>query len=96
MNVFFLSADKPIIKSYELGPQGELIKHSYPFVYEVTSHEEHPANLQDLATLMQKYAKKGGCMVKGILGRQLISESRAGATDPNSLTDWICLDLDGI
>lgn len=96
MNVFFLSADKPIIKSYELGPQGELIKHSYPFVYEVTSHEEHPASLQDLATLMQKYAKKGGCMVKGVLGRQLISESRAGATDPNSLTDWICLDLDGI
>lgn len=39
MDVFFLSADKPIVKSYETGPNGELIKHSYPFVYEVTSHE---------------------------------------------------------
>ncbi|GIV03813.1 MAG: hypothetical protein KatS3mg015_2643 [Fimbriimonadales bacterium] len=96
MVVFFLSADRPIVKSYELGPQGELIKHPYPFVYEVTSHEEHPKNLQEFSTLIQKYAKKGSCLVKGVLGRQLINESRAGATDPNSLTDWVCLDLDGI
>ena len=96
MDVFFLSADKPIVKSYELGPQGELIKHSYPFVYEVTSHEEHPANLQDLAALMQKYAKQGRCMVKGKLQRQLVSESRKGSTDAEEKTDWICFDLDGI
>ena len=96
MDVFFLSADKPIVKSYELGPQGELIKHSYPFVYEVTSHEEHPTNLQDLATLMQKYAKQGRCMVKGKLQRPLVSESRKGSTDTDEKTDWICLDLDGI
>lgn len=96
MDVFFLSADKPIVKSYELGPQGELIKHSYPFVYEVTSHEEHPANLQDLAALMQKYAKQGHCMVKGKLQRPLVSESRKGSTDADEKTDWICLDLDGI
>jgi len=96
MDVFFLSADKPIVKSYELGPQGELIKHSYPFVYEVTSHEEHPANLHHLAALMQKYAKQGHCMVKGKLQRQLVSESRKGSTDADEKTDWICLDLDGI
>lgn len=96
MDVFFLSADKPIVKSYELGPQGELIKHSYPFVYEVTSHEEHPANLKELAALMQKYAKQGRCMVKGKLQRQLVSESRKGSTDAEEKTDWICLDLDGI
>lgn len=96
MDVFFLSADKPIVKSYELGPQGELIKHSYPFVYEVTSHEEHPTNLQGLAALMQKYAKQGRCMVKGKLQRPLVSESRKGSTDTDEKTDWICLDLDGI
>lgn len=96
MNVFFLSADKPIVKSYELDPQGELIKHSYPFVYEVTSHEEHPANLQALAVLMQRYAKQGRCMVKGKLQRRLVSESRKGSTDAEEKTDWICLDLDGI
>jgi len=96
MDVFFLSANKPIVKSYELGPQGELIKHSYPFVYEVTSHEEHPKTLQALATLMQKYAKQGHCMVKGKLQRPLVSESRKGSTDADEKTDWICLDLDGI
>lgn len=96
MDVFFLSANKPIVKSYELGPQGELIKHSYPFVYEVTSHEEHPKTLQALATVMQKYAKQGRCMVKGKLQRQLVSESRKGSTDAEEKTDWICLDLDGI
>lgn len=96
MDVFFLSADKPIVKSYELGPQNELIKHSYPFVYEVTSHEEHPKSLQDLAVLMQKYAKLGRCMVKGKLQRSLVKESRKGSTDSEEKTDWICLDLDGI
>ncbi len=96
MDVFFLSADKPIVKSYELGPQNELIKHSYPFVYEVTSHEEHPKSLQDLAVLMQKHAKLGRCMVKGKLQRPLVKESRKGSTDSEEKTDWICLDLDGI
>lgn len=96
MDVFFLSADKPIVKSYELGPQGELIKHNYPFVYEVTSHEEHPKTLQALATTMQKYAKQGRCMVKGKLQRPLVRESRKGSTDADEKTDWICLDLDGI
>lgn len=96
MDVFFLSADKPIVKSYELGPQNELIKHSYPFVYEVTSHEEHPKSLQELAVLMQKYARLGRCMVKGKLQRPLVKESRKGSTDSEEKTDWICLDLDGV
>lgn len=96
MKVFFLSADKPIIKSYSLNSAQELIKFSYPFVYEVTSHEENPKGLLELSNLMQRYAKQGYCMVKGNLARPLVSESRAGATDPDQKTDWICLDLDGI
>lgn len=96
MEVFFLSADKPIVKSYELDNTGSLVKHSYPFVYEVTSHEEHPKNLSELCTLMQRYAKQGRCLLKGKLARPLVSESRKGSTDPDDKTDWICLDLDGI
>ena len=96
MKVFFLSAVKPIIKSYELDRQGQLIKHSYPFIYEVTSHEENPNTLNDLSNLMQKYAKSGGCMLKGNLARPLMMESRKGSTDSDEKTDWICLDLDGI
>ena len=96
MKLFFLSSTKPIIKSYDLDRQGQLIKHSYPFIYEVTSHEENPNTLNDLANLMQKYAKAGHCMLKGNLARPLVKESRKGSTDCDEKTDWICLDLDGI
>ena len=96
-DVFFLAADKPIVKRYEIVPNtGELVKHPYPFVYEVTSYQETCTNLHDLFQHIQKYAKQGDCMVKGKLGRQLVTESRKGTTNPEELTEWICLDLDGI
>ena len=96
-DVFFLAADKPIVKRYEIAPNtGELVKHPYPFVYEVTSYQETCSNLHDLFQHIQKYAKQGDCMVKGKLGRQLVTESRKGTTNPEELTEWICLDLDGI
>lgn len=96
-DVFFLSADKPIVKRYEIDPStGELVKHPYPFVYEVSSYQETCTNLHDLFQHIQKYAKQGDCMVKGKLGRQLVTESRKGTTNPEELTEWICLDLDGI
>lgn len=96
MKICFLSAEKPIVKRYELDPKGDLVKHSYPFVYEVTSHEEHPKGLPELATLMQRYSKMGATLVKGELSRQLVTESRKGTTNPDQKTDWICLDLDGV
>jgi len=96
LSVFFLSADRPICKEYELDDNNDLIKHPYPFVYEVTSHEEHPTDLQAFERLIQKYAAKGATLVKGKLARPLVSESRKGSTDSDEKTDWICLDLDGI
>ena len=54
-DVFFLSADKPIVKRYEVDPAtGEIIKHPYPFVYEVTSYQEACTNLHDLFQHIQK------------------------------------------
>lgn len=94
-DVFFLTADKPIVKRYEIA-NGELVKHPYPFVYEVTSNQETCHTLHDLHGHIQKYAARGDCMVKGKLGRQLVTESRKGTTNPEELTEWICLDLDGI
>ena len=96
MNIVFLSASTPIVKSYELDAAGAITKHSYPFIYEFTSHAEAPATLPDLAKLMQKYAAKGNCMLKGEVARKLVKESRKGSTNPETPTDWICLDLDGI
>lgn len=94
-DVFFLTADKPIVKRYEL-VNNELVKHPYPFVYEVSSYQETCTNLHDLFQHIQKYAARGDCMVKGKLGRQLVTESRKGTTNSEELTEWICLDLDGI
>ena len=94
-DVFFLTADKPIVKRYEIA-NGELVKHPYPFVYEVTSNQETCHTLHDLHGHIQKYAARGDCMVKGKHGRQLVTESRKGTTNPEELTEWICLDLDGI
>lgn len=96
MKTFFLEADQPIVKQYELNAQGQLVKHSYPFVYEVTSFEEHPTSLQDLERLINKHAAYGRCMLKGELARPLVTESRAGSTDSDQKTSWICLDLDGV
>lgn len=96
MDIFFLSAEKPITKRYELTPKGELVRHSYPFVYEVTSYKEHPKSLQDFAALIQKHAKQGHCVVKGKLQRSLVKESRKGSTNSEEKTDWVCLDLDGV
>lgn len=94
--IVFLAADKPIVKRYELNDQNELIKHSFPNIFEVTSHQEQITSLQDFTTALETHAKKGHCLLKGTIGRDIKSESRAGSTDPDALTSWICLDLDGI
>ena len=55
--VYFLSAGKPIVKRYEIDPAtNQIVKHPYPFVYEVSSTEETCSSLLDLANLITKYA----------------------------------------
>ena len=96
MDLFFLSADKPIVKRYELDASGHLVAHPYPFVYEVTSHKESFSDIHGMYTLITKYAQRGDCLVKGILHRDLVCESRKGSTNSEDPTSWICLDLDGV
>lgn len=96
-DLYFLSADKPIVKRYEIDPTNNgIIKHPYPFVYEVTSTKERVASLLDFTNHIVKYAAQGGCLVKGTLGRDLVCESRKGSTNSEELTEWVCLDLDGV
>lgn len=95
MDIAFLAAAKPIVKRYELNEQGDLIKHSYPHVANFTSHT-HSTTLAQFAGLLSSHAAKGRCLLKGKLNRELADESRAGSTDPDEHTDWICLDLDGV
>lgn len=96
MNVYFLKAEKPIRKKYERNTDGTLVKHSYPNVYEVTSTEVSISRIEDLASAITSHAANGETLVKGALSRNLVLESRAGSTDADQKTEWICLDLDGI
>jgi hypothetical protein len=96
MKFYFLEADQPVVKKYEKKGD-EIIKTPYPMAYEFTSHEHIiSGKLEELYELLQRHSGLGNTLVKGELNRLLSRESRAGATDPNSLTQWICLDLDGI
>ncbi len=96
MDLYFLKADKPIRKKYEHDAEGNLVKHSYPNVYEVSSSEERVSTIEEFVSALESHAISGETLVKGELGRPLLSESRAGATDGDKKTNWICLDLDGI
>lgn len=96
MEAYFLASDRPIVKSYQLNGRGALKKRPYPFVSQFTSFKYSINSLKELAFCIQEFAAQGHCMLKGTLQRPLKHESRAGSTSPDSLTDWICLDFDGV
>lgn len=95
MKIAFLEAPMPLTKQFS-SISGQLRKTPYPHAYDVTSHEETVLTLKDFETVLKKHAAKGHCAVKGELSRPLVSESRAGTTDTNGLTSWLCLDIDGL
>lgn len=95
MDLYFLEADKPLTKSYTK-KNGELIKTPYPMTWEFTSHYEQAASLRDMHSLLVAHAAKGHCLLKGVIARDLVRESRAGSTNSNDTTEWLCLDLDGL
>jgi len=92
----FLAAEQPIAKSYTLDTNGKIQKKSYPFVYEVTSSEIEVLSLQAALPEITKHAALGNCLLKGALARPLVKESRAGSSNRELKTKWICLDLDGV
>ena len=95
MNLHFLQANVPLTKTYKQTTKG-LEKSSYPHMFEVTSHEEKISNLAQFEAAIKKHSKLGHCLLKGELTRTLTNESRAGSTDRNGTTQWICLDIDGL
>lgn len=95
MTLYFLEADKPLTKTYTK-KNGELIKTPYPMTWEFTSHEEQCSDLPTFLKLLTHYARSGCCLLKGVIARDLVRESRAGSTNSNDATDWLCLDLDGL
>ena len=92
----FLSSFVPITKTYEKHQNGSIKVTSYPNVYEVTSHSEPLGTISDFEKALQKHAFQGHCLSKGVLNKPLVNISRAGSTNTNDTTGWICFDIDGL
>ena len=96
MKLTFLNASVPLTKSYTKLPDGTIEKSSYPNVWEVTSIIEDCKDLAVFEHLINKHAALGNCLLKGMVLRNLVSESRKDSTDRNATTEFLCLDIDGI
>ena len=96
MKLSFLNAPVALTKSYTKLADGTIEKSSYPNVWEVTSIAETANSLKEFEQLIIKHAALGNCLLKGLVSKPLVNESRAGTTDRNAATDWLCLDIDGI
>jgi hypothetical protein len=95
MRITYLIAPMPLTKSYTK-KDGVITKSSYPMAYEFSSATEDMPDLASFARSITKHAALGHCLLKGEITKELKHESRAGSTDSNLATDWICLDVDGI
>jgi hypothetical protein len=95
MNVVFLQASEPLTKQYSK-VNGDLTKTPYPMTWEFTSHKEVVNNLPQFEALLIKHSARGNCVLKGLIVRDLVKESRAGSTTSNDTTEWLVLDLDGL
>jgi hypothetical protein len=91
MDVTFLQARMPLRKRFD-----EHGKHSYPNVSNFTSTTLDVPDLKSFHMLLIAQAAMGNCLLKGVVTRPLVDESRAGSTNRDELTWWICLDCDGM
>lgn len=94
LELTFLSADRPLSKSFSRAADGRLTKTAYPFTLNFTSHSVAVPNLASMALALEAHAADGHCLLKGNTTRDLVNEPRAGSTDANAPTPWLCLDID--
>ena len=92
MQITFLEAGVPLVKTYT--NDGNI--QPYPLVSRFTSHTEDLSTLGELHEAIVKHARKGHCLLKGVLDRELSNESRKQSANRNTLTEWVCLDFDGL
>jgi len=91
----FLSADRPLTKSYIVKSDGSYESTPYPLTAAFTSHAETANDIEEFYVHLAAHAQAGHCLLKGTLQRPLTRESRAGLT-ASTTTQWLCLDFDGI
>lgn len=92
---FLRSDDRTLSKTFTCEPNGVRTT-AYPLVRNFSSITEEISTLRELEARVRYHAAQGHCLLKGQLDRPLENESRAGHTDPEQFTDWVCLDLDGV
>lgn len=90
----FLEAAVPLTKRFRLKKDGSIEKDAYPLVANVTSHEVSITTPAEFYAAIVDHANQGHCLLKGMLSRPLVMESRRGATSTDQKTEWICLDFD--
>jgi len=98
-SLFFLEAanGQALTKKFSRPQRSKPIqKTNYPHVREFNSYEASYRNLKDFSALLRQYAKRGACLLKGHLNAPLKEQSRAGSTHPDTPTNWLCLDFDGL
>lgn len=89
MKVTFLGASLPLTKT--ISQEG---KTPYPLVSKFTTYTEDIATIVDLHKAITTHAKQGHCLLKGLISRPLVNESRKGTTSTDTPTQWVCLDFD--
>lgn len=94
MQVTFLEASQPLTKTFHCRSDGTITKQPYPMMGRFTSHTVEIHSLLDFFGALTTHAEAGHCLLKGTITRQLIDESRRGATSTNAHTQWMCLDFD--
>lgn len=92
--VYFLSADKPLTKTFIKRDDGGITKEPYPDVWQFTSHKHEVTTSLEFFKVIKKHADEGHCLLKGLLNKDLINERRKNQTNKTDRTDWICLDFD--
>lgn len=94
MQLTFLSADIPLVKSFSLSA-GELIKTPYPMVRDFTSYTVESRSIDDTHQALVQAADDGHCLLKGALAHPITNASRAGLTSATDPTSLLVLDFDG-
>jgi len=92
--IHFLGASVPLTKSFVLEKNGSVTKDAYPLVEAVTSYDEQVTTASELFKVIKTHASQGHCLLKGLLSRPLVKESRRGTTKTDDKTEWVCLDFD--
>ena len=94
LTINFLSADVALTKTFTMSAGGKFNKSAYPNVRDFTSVSFRIETIQEFFNHILQQAHKGNCLLKGVLHRPLVMESRAGSTATDTVTQWVCLDID--